>query len=100
MAEGVPVAAAIEALRSELERALTAAQGRELRFEATSIELSLQAAVTVSGGAHAGVKWWLIDAGVEGSRESATTQTITLTLAPKVVTADGGTGPALLEGAD
>jgi hypothetical protein len=100
MAEGVPVAAAIEALRSELEAALTVAQDKELRFEATAIELTLQAAVTMTGGAHAGVKWWLIDAGVEGSRESATTQTITLSLTPKVITADGTTGPVMLEGTD
>ncbi len=38
--------------------------------------------MTWNGKAKAGVKWWLLDAGTEVSRERAVTQTIKLTLDP------------------
>jgi len=100
MTDGIPVAEAIEALRSELETALAEGEGRSLRFEASSIELTLQAAVTTSGGGRAGIRWWLLDVGAEASRESATTQTITMTLVPKVIDADGRPSTAHLTGQD
>jgi Trypsin-co-occurring domain 2 len=80
---GVPLAAAIEALRDELTIAMAQGQDRPLRFEVTNIDLTLQTTVTWSGEANAGIKWWLIDAGVKASRESEAVQTIVLNLAPK-----------------
>ncbi|WP_454853782.1 trypco2 family protein [Promicromonospora soli] len=100
MGEGVPVANAIEALRSELEAAMDAGKGSRLRFEATAIEVELQATVTLGAEAGAGVKWWLVDASAKGSAERATTQTIRLTLTPKVASDDGTTQTPLLDGRD
>jgi hypothetical protein len=85
----VPLATALEALRAELKGAYTAAQGDSLRFEPSPVELTLQVAVTAGGKANAGVKWWLISAGGEVSREKITTQTVRLTLQPRLFDADG-----------
>jgi hypothetical protein len=100
MGDGVPVANAIEALRSELEAAMDAGKDRRLRFEATVIEVELQATVTQGAEAGAGVKWWLVDASAKGSAERARTQTIRLTLTPKLVAEDGTTQTPLLDGRD
>lgn len=98
MAEGVPIAKAIEALRSELEAAMDAGKDSRLRFEATAIDVELQATVTLGADAGAGVKWWLVNADVRGSAERATTQIIRLKLTPKVVSDDGTTQTPLLDG--
>lgn len=100
MGDGVPVSKAIEALRSELEAAMDAGKDRKLRFEATAIEVELQASVTLGAEAGAGIKWWLVDASAKGSAERATTQVIRLTLTPKVVSDDGTTQTPLLDGRD
>jgi hypothetical protein len=85
----VPLSKAIEALRAELTRSFVAAQGKGLRFEPSPVELTLQVAVTEGGKANAGIKWWLISAGGEVSRQSVTTQTVKLTLQPRLFDADG-----------
>jgi hypothetical protein len=100
MGDGVPVAEAIEALRSELEAAMDAGKDGRLRFEATAIEVELRASVTLGAEAGLGVKWWLVDASANASAERATTQVIRLTLTPKVTADDGTTQTPLLDGRD
>lgn len=94
----IPIADALEALRSELEIAMAQGAGHSLRFEPTSVELELQATVGVASEASGGVKWWLLDVGAMGRHESAATQKVTLRLTPTVQSADGSSGRALLEG--
>ena len=89
LAGGVPLAAAIRALRAELMQAWTDAQGQSLRFKVAPVELTLEVAVTWTGKGTAGIKWWLLEAGGEVSREKATTQTIKLTLDPVTLDAQG-----------
>ncbi len=86
----VPLAAAIGALREELARAWWDGRSRSLRFKPSPVELTLQVAVTSTGTAHGGVKWWLIELGGQLSRESAVTQTVKLTLEPVLVDQAGG----------
>jgi hypothetical protein len=100
MSDGVPVAKAIEALRSELEAAIDAGKDSRLRFEATAIEVELQATVTLGTDAEAGVKWWLVNASAKASAERAVTQVIRMTLTPKLVSDDGTTQAPLLNGQD
>jgi hypothetical protein len=121
---GVSLSAAIGALRDELIHAVWAGQfpyqlngqRRTLRFKPAPIEVSLQVAVTGTGTAKAGVKWWLIEAGGELAREKASTQTVKLTLEPVMFdekgqqvellideedsTTSGGGGEELLDAAD
>lgn len=109
LAGGVPLSEAIGALRDELARAVWAGQQfvyelggqqRTLRFKPTAIELTVQAAVTSAGKGQAGVKWWLIDAGAEVSRERAATQAVKLTLLPVMFDQSGHEDEFLIEAAD
>ena len=100
LAGGVPLAAAIRALRAELMQAWTDAQGQSLRFKVAPVELTLEVAVTWTGKGTAGIKWWLLEAGGEVSREKAVTQTIKLTLDPVTLDAQGNLVSVLIDAAD
>jgi hypothetical protein len=94
----VPLAEAIGALRNELLRAWWD-RDRFLRFKPAPIELTLQVAVTSAGKGTAGVKWWLIELGGEISRESVVTQTVKLTLEPKLFDEQGQEMELLIDAA-
>jgi NTP-dependent ternary system trypsin peptidase co-occuring protein len=74
----IGLAAAIAALRQELFLASGSGEGSDMRFRISSIDLSLQVAATKEGGGKIG--WTVL--GLGASYESATTQTLTLTLEP------------------
>jgi hypothetical protein len=78
----VELADAIEALRDALVRAWWDGQRSQVRFRVEPVELTVQVGVTRSGKGAAGVKWHVLALGGERSRESATTQTLRLRLAP------------------
>jgi hypothetical protein len=84
----IPLAKAIEDLRAELLRALQEGVDQQLQFRLKPIELELKLAVTSTGGANAGVKFWVVELGAKGTYESAATHTLKLTLEP--VGPDGG----------
>jgi Trypsin-co-occurring domain 2 len=90
-AGAVPLSAAIDALRSELLRAWTDADGKRLRFKVAPVELTVQAAVTWNGKGSAGVKWWLLELGGEVSHSRAVTQTVKLVLEPVTWDEEGRT---------
>jgi hypothetical protein len=108
LAVGVSLSAAIGALREELMYAVWAGQfayqlngqQRTLRFKPAPIEVTLQVAVTSHGRAKAGVKWWLIEAGAELSREKVATQTVKLTLEPAMFDEKGQQVDLLIDSAD
>jgi len=83
------LSAAIASLRSELLTAWTASSKERLRFKPSPVELTLEVAVTSDKTAKAGVKWWLIEAGGEVSRQLSATHTVKLTLEPLLVGEDG-----------
>jgi Trypsin-co-occurring domain 2 len=105
---GVSLSAAIGALREELMYAVWAGQfpyqlngeQRTLRFKPAPIEVTLQVAVTSKGTAKAGVKWWLIEAGADLSREKVATQTVKLTLEPAMFDENGQQVELLIDTAD
>jgi hypothetical protein len=78
----VSLSAAIDSLRDELSRLASDEEQQALRFRPTSVELTLETAVTASGKGSGGVHWWLIDIGGEVARQSMSTQTLRLTLEP------------------
>jgi hypothetical protein len=80
----VPLSAAIAALRDELTRAWWDGQHQTVRFKPSPVDLTLQVAVTWEGKGKGGVRWWLIELGAEVSRQSAVTQTVKVTLEPKI----------------
>jgi hypothetical protein len=83
-AGAVPLSAGIAALREELTRAWWDGQNQTVRFKPSPVDLTLQVAVTWEGKGTGGVRWWLIELGGEVSRQSAVTQTVKLTLEPKI----------------
>jgi hypothetical protein len=103
-AGGVPLAAAIGALRQELLQAWAQAahdpSGNRLWFKAAPVELTVQAQVTWTGEAGAGVKWWLFSADGKVSREQVATQTVKLTLEPVTYDAHGRPVSVLIDAAD
>lgn len=78
----VELADAIEALRDALVRAWWDGQMSRVRFRVEPVDLTVQVGVTRSGKGAAGVKWHVLALGGERSRETATTQTLRLRLAP------------------
>ena len=78
----IGLAEAIQALRQELWEAMVAGTGSEVRFRIDSIDLTLETAVTKTIGGKAGIKWWLVEAGAEASKDTASTQTLKLSLSP------------------
>ncbi len=91
---GVPLAEAIKALRSELFDAMEAGVGKQLKLRVDTVEVTLEAAVTDAGKVHGGIKWWVVEGGGEGSRQSVSTQKVTLKLTP--VDAATNNGPVNL----
>jgi hypothetical protein len=78
----VELSDAIEALREALVRAWWDGQKSQVRFRVEPVELTVQVGVIQSGKGAAGIKWHVLALGGERSRESATTQTLKLRLAP------------------
>lgn len=80
----IELASVIRDLRDELERAIAAGEGEQLRFELGPIELEATVAVERSDGASGKLRFWVVEAGADRKKDSATTQRIKLTLAPKL----------------
>ena len=93
---GVDLTEAIEALRSQLSLAMDSAPARGLRFKSGPVELTVQAALTKGVGGKAGIKWWLIEAGGDVSRQSVVTQTLKISLQPVLVNHNGEVVDALI----
>jgi hypothetical protein len=74
----------IEQLRAELTLALAAGQDQALRFEVGPVQLELTVAVESEAGGKGGIRFWVLELGAEGRRQAADTQTLRLTLEPKL----------------
>lgn len=78
----IPLAKAIQDLRSELLQAVAEGGGKELRFKLEPIELELNLGMTYNGGANANVKFWVLEIGAKVDAESTTTHKLKLKLNP------------------
>jgi hypothetical protein len=78
----VDLTEAIEALRAALVAAWWDGQRQRVRFKVEPVELTMQVGVTKAGRGAAGIRWHVLALGGERSRESVTTQTLKLRLAP------------------
>jgi Trypsin-co-occurring domain 2 len=79
---GVGLAAALEALRDELESAWHASQGRKVRFRTSEVTVTVETVARLDKDGSGKIRWWLVEAGggVKSGRER--TQTMVLTLTP------------------
>jgi hypothetical protein len=91
--ESIGLSAALEALRSELEEAWQAGQGRVVGFRVSDVTLTLQAAAQRDRDAGGKIRWLVFEAGGGAKSSSASTQTLVLTLTPSLRAASGETGP-------
>jgi hypothetical protein len=91
---------AIEGLRYELAVAAWRGKGQWLRFKPGPIELTVEATVTSKAEGHAGVRWWIVEAGGSGSSERAATHTVKLNLDPVMFNEAGQQVEMLVEDLD
>lgn len=93
----IPLSDAIRALRSEIVKAAGEGKEKDVRFRLGEIELEFGLEVGREQGGEAGIQFWVITLGGRGSRTSATTHTVRLTLTPvgldgDVLVSDTGSG--------
>ncbi len=87
------LAAALEGLREELERAWRDGEGQRVRFRVSDVTLTVQAVARREGGASGKIRWWLVEAGAEERLGRETTQTLVLSLTPGVYDESGNLAP-------
>ncbi|PBC82041.1 MULTISPECIES: trypco2 family protein [unclassified Streptomyces] len=63
----IELASVIGDLREELEQAVAAAEGAELRFELGTIELEVSVALERTGHAGAKVRFWVVESGADAT---------------------------------
>jgi hypothetical protein len=78
----VPLAALIETLREQLERAMREGAGNDLRFGLGEIDLELKVAVTRRKGMKGGIAISVLTLGAERGTEQGSTHSIHLRLQP------------------
>ncbi|GES34166.1 trypco2 family protein [Streptomyces angustmyceticus] len=78
----IELASVIRDLREELEQAVAAAEGAELRFELGTIELEVSVALERSAHAGAKVRFWVVESGADATVGATRTQRLTLALQP------------------
>jgi Trypsin-co-occurring domain 2 len=81
-ANGIPLAAYIRALRSELEAAQREGRDAQTRFGVGPVEMEFEVAVTREREGHGGLQIWVFELGGAGKKGDASTQKVTLTLTP------------------
>ncbi len=79
---GAELSEVIAKLRDELAKAMSAGERERLRFELGPVEVTLLVTVTSGGAGKAGVRFWVVEGGVDGRRSRAAEQQIKLTLNP------------------
>lgn len=96
----IPLASAIRALRAELQDAMSAGAGEQLRFALGSVELELQVQAASEGAGEASIKFWVVSIGGRGGRSSEATHTLRLSLTPVRVGAGGDRDADVLVASD
>ena len=87
----VPLSKAIADLRAELQEAIAAGEGEELRFELDSVVLELEVTLATSGGGNVRVGLWsVVTAGASADLGRGSVHRLTLTLTPRLESAPHG----------
>lgn len=92
---GLGLAAAIELLRVELEEARRAGEGHAVQFGVDEVSLTLTVVAGRKKEAGAKLRWWVIEAGGQANFDNSETQTLVLTLKPKIIDVTTGTQVSL-----
>ena len=90
---GVGLAAALEALRDELELVWRTSRGRDVRFRASEVTLTAQTVARLDKDGSGKIRWWLVEAGAGVKSANERIQTLTLTLTPMLYDEHGKHAP-------
>jgi hypothetical protein len=74
------LAETVKALRAELEEAVAQASGEEIRFVLGPVQIELHVCVRREATASGKARFWVLEAGAEGTYARETIQQVTLTL--------------------
>lgn len=85
------LAAALEALREELESAWQSGHGRRVRFRASEVTLTVETVARLDKEGSGKIRWYVVEAGGGVTSGSERTQTLTLTLTPLLYDEEGRT---------
>jgi hypothetical protein len=80
----IELATVVRDLRAELETAVEAGQGEQLRFEVGQIDLETTAVIERSTDLGGKVRFWVIELGAERNTDNSSTLRISLSLTPKL----------------
>jgi hypothetical protein len=80
---GVGLAKAIAAIRDELQQAQREGRGQSPSFAVGKVVVELGGELKATGGAGAGVKFWVVNVDAKGERSAAATHKVTVELIPK-----------------
>jgi len=83
------LADAVKALRAELNEAMAAAQGEQLRFEVGNVTMEFAVQVTTDATATAGERFWMVELGGSGSASRIASHAVTREMTPR--TSSGST---------
>ena len=78
------LAAALSALRQELDDAWRESQDKHVRFRASQVTLNVQAVARIEQKVGGKLRWWIVEAGADHSNGREATQTLELTLIPEL----------------
>ena len=92
------LAEALEAVRDELESAWHEGEGRRVRFQASEVTLTLSTVARLDKDGSGKIRWYVIEAGGGVKSGSERAQTLTLTLVPVHVDAQGRSTPLAVSG--
>jgi hypothetical protein len=81
----IELAEVIGELRRELQQAMHAGAGEQLRFELGPVELEATVTVEKGGGGGGKVRFWVIELGGDAKVGQASTQRIKLALQPRMI---------------
>lgn len=94
----IELAEMIRQLRHELNAAMADGAGGPVRFELGPVEIEATVAVDRKGGAGGKVRFYVVEAGADGSTGTLRTHRVSLTLQPKLVAPDGVHHTVLISG--
>lgn len=73
----------VKALRAELNQAMVAGQGEDLKFEIGAVTMEFAVEVSADVDATAGVRFWVVEVGGSGSVGRNATHTVRLEMSPR-----------------
>ncbi len=86
--DGIRLATMIDQLREELMESMALGHGQPLQFECGEVTLEAQVTARRDVKGKTGLRFWIAEAGGEGTTGSSRVQTVKLTLKPLVAAGD------------